>query len=322
MTLVLENISKSFCNRSLTDLFFRRQKKVTVLKEICLTAYPGEVLALLGPNGAGKTTLLKILASLIEPDSGRAMAGDLNISREPEKAKEIIGFVNTNDRSFYWRLTVQQNLEFFARLHNLSSHSLKRRVAHSLNIVGLADKASVTFATLSAGQRQKLAIARALLNDSSILLFDEPTNSLDPTSSKALLQFVRQELVDTQQKTVIWCTHLLHEAEKISDRFAFLHHGKIIHMGKKEDLQQTLKILPQYTLVTDKSIPQGCETNIKITESTIKNGLHHTLILSPQEHIPGVLKMLLAQNIKVFEVQKSNQNLETIFNRLFGATSS
>ena len=317
MPLILENICKSFTTHRLKDFIFRRGKPVPILKNISLTAHPGEVLALLGPNGAGKTTLLKIIASLIEPDSGRAMIDEININAEPLRAKRRIGLVNTNDRSFYWRLSLSQNLEFFASLHNLNGKKGAERIKKCLKIVGLTTKKQVKFATLSAGQRQKLAIARALLGENDILLFDEPTNSLDPTSSKTLLTFVREELVDKQQKTVIWCSHLLQDAEQISDRFAFLHHGEIIHIGRKEALQDSLAIKPVTTLVTGQPITTTPEMKAEIIQSKVKKDKYHTQVKVDEAQIPLMLAHLQSERIDVFACHSSKQNIAEIFDHLF-----
>lgn len=318
MPLILKQIYKTFRPQSLKDFILRRHREVHVLKDINLSAHPGEVLALLGPNGAGKTTLLKILASLIEPDSGTAAIDDCDIVQNPEEARKRIGLVNTNDRSFYWRLTVRQNLEFFASLHNLTPQKIERRIQGNLHTVGLLEKANHRFSTLSAGQRQKLAIARALLGDCDTLLFDEPTNSLDPTSSKALLKFVRKELVETQQKTVIWCTHLLHEAEKISDRFAFLHHGRIIHVGKKEELQDTLGIRPQYTLITDQPVTAANGCDFEVIRQERKGQYHRTTMLINPQQVPVLLTKVQEHHVKIFECHQSKQNIDEIFEHLFG----
>lgn len=317
--IILQNVSKNFQIRSLRNLLPGGVKKIIpALKNVDLSASSGEILALLGPNGAGKTTLLKILASLIEPDSGTVMAGKCNVIAQPEMAKERIGLVNTNDRSFYWRLTVKQNLEFFGSLYNQSKPTAWKKIRDNLEIVGLTDKADARVDTLSAGQRQKLAIVRALLGDSDILLFDEPTNSLDPTSARALLHFVREELADRQQKTVIWCTHLLYEAEKISDRFAFLHHGEIIHVGKKEELHSTLHIMPQYIIVTNQPISSTTNPSWEITHQEFKHEQYHTTILIDQQEVPALISHLHDNRTKVFECCKSNQKIEDIFDHLFG----
>lgn len=318
MPLILEQINKTFHAQSIKNVLLRRRVQATqVLQDISLKAYPGEVLGLLGPNGAGKTTLLKIIASLIEPDSGRIMVDQHDINENPEQAKKQIGLVNTNDRSFYWRLTVRQNMEFFAALYNLNQNKTRTRIKNNLQTVGLNTKSDALFSTLSAGQRQKLAIARALLGNSDILLFDEPTNSLDPTSARGLLKFVRDELANHQQKTIIWCTHLLHEAETISDRFAFLHHGRILHLGQKAQLQQQLGLRPQYWLVSDQQLPDFDNQPFELISTEFKDGKYHSSVLIAEEDIPPLLNSLLTKGINLFEVQKSNQGIADIFDHLF-----
>ena len=217
----LENISKTFTERSWQSLFQLKQvKKVKALQSVSLTIKPGEIFGLLGPNGAGKTTLIKILATLILPDSGKASIGGFDLVANPQDVRSLIGLVNANERSFYWRLTGRQNLDFFAALWNLDKIEKAERIGNVLDRVGLAHKADTPFMKFSTGQQQRLALARALLPDPKILLMDEPTRSLDPVVAAMLRKFARDELVGKQGKTILWCTHNLAEARDVCHRLA------------------------------------------------------------------------------------------------------
>jgi ABC-2 type transport system ATP-binding protein len=203
------------------------RRTVTALDGLDLQVGRGRVSCLLGPNGAGKTTLLKILATLVLPDGGRAQVEGRDVVREPARAKAAVGLAVGDERSFYWRLTGRQNLEFFAALHGLRGGPRDRRVSELLKLAGLDEAADLRFNGYSTGMRQMLAFARALLADASILLVDEPTRSLDPQAADRVRSFLRAELAGRQGKTILWATHDLGEAADCADDLAVISHGRI-----------------------------------------------------------------------------------------------
>ena len=203
------------------------RRTVTALDGLDFEVGHGRVFCLLGPNGAGKTTLIKILATLVLPDSGRAFVGGHDVAREPGPAKGAVGYAINDERSFYWRLTGRQNLEFFAELYGLRGRARGRRVDELLRIAGLDEAADLRFNSYSTGMRQMLSFARALLADAVILLVDEPTRSLDPQAADKVRSFLRDELARRQGKTVLWATHDLGEAADWADDIAVISRGRI-----------------------------------------------------------------------------------------------
>jgi ABC-2 type transport system ATP-binding protein len=216
------------------DLIFHPflQEKMVALEDVSLSIGKGELFGLLGPNGAGKTTLLKILATLVLPDKGRVMVNGYDVEKKPAQVRRSMGFVVSEERSFYWRLTGRQNLDFFSSLNNIGRRMAPERIENVLGITGLSRDADRMFKDYSAGMKQRLAIARSLLPDPEILLMDEPTRSLDPSAARNMRDFVREELVARRGKTVCLSTHNLHEAEEICSRIAILHRGKILACDK------------------------------------------------------------------------------------------
>jgi ABC-2 type transport system ATP-binding protein len=232
----LHNISKTFTERNWKTFLFRKPFQTLALDNISLTVEKGEIMGLLGPNGAGKTTLIKILSTLVTPDSGNGTISGLSLTTQSLAIRNTIGMVSTNDRTFYWRLTGRENLDFFATLYNLHSSSKKNRIDKVLQLTDMVDKADSRFMSYSSGQKQRLSIARALLAEPEVLLMDEATTSLDPIATRKLLIFTKEILAKQEQKTIIWCTHNLHEAEDICDRVTILHRGKIFFSGKLNDI--------------------------------------------------------------------------------------
>ena len=310
-----EGISKSFYLRSWRTLLLRRSPKcVGALSDVSLSVGRGEVLGLLGPNGAGKTTLIKILATLIMPDDGSASLSGCDVAQSPELVRAKIGLVNTNERSFYWRLTGKQNLNFFAKLYNLHGKGQRQRVHELLDLVDLVDKSNTPFMTYSTGQRQRLAIARSLLSEPEVLLFDEPTSSLDPVGSADLIKFVRHELVGECKKTVIWCTHDLNEAEKVSDKIVIINQGKVVIQGAlkqvKEHLTKTSVCRIEVRNCTEDFV-SGLAHNVNF----IKHGTNKAVIEATiaVDKVPQLIEDLVNNDADVYSCTMIEPTLEEIF---------
>ncbi len=314
----LNNISKSFTEHTWQTLFrLKKPKKVTALQSVSLTIKPGEIFGLLGPNGAGKTTLIKILATLILPDSGKASIGGFDLVANPQDVRPLIGLVNANERSFYWRLTGRQNLDFFAALWNLDKIEKKERIGNVLDRMGLTHKADSLFMKYSSGQQQRLALARALLSDPKILLMDEPTRSLDPVVAARLRKFVRDELAGKQGKTILWCTHNLTEARDVCHRLAIIHEGRIMASGSLEDMQALNTQENHYQI---KINSQGYDMWKTIGVSPIRtaqnNGIMEFEIKEKEEHIPALMNRLVNAGVKVYACKEKEPDLERIFENL------
>ena len=213
------------------------------LNAVNLAVQPGELFGLLGPNGAGKTTLIKLLCTLIAPTSGEALVNGYPLNREYD-VKSSVGLMTSDDRSFYWRLTGRQNLEFFAHLHHIPEEKIRLRVEETLEIADLGSYADRRFNTYSSGMRQRLAIARAILHKPSILFLDEPTRGLDPETTVRLHDLIRKDLVERNGATVFLTTHDLVEAEILCDRVALMKQGHIIAVGTIPELRSETKAEP------------------------------------------------------------------------------
>jgi ABC-2 type transport system ATP-binding protein len=209
----------------------KRYGPFTAVDDVSFRAEKGEILGLLGPNGAGKTTLLKILSCLIIQSRGAARINGYNTLREEMKVKTSVGFVTSDERSFYWRLSGRENLRFFASLYNLPPAAARRRCQELLDRLDLGGKADQAFMTYSSGMKQRMAVARALLHDPPVLFMDEPTRSLDPLAAKHLRALVSETLCRKEGKTILLATHNLNEAEEICSRIAILHRARIRRMG-------------------------------------------------------------------------------------------
>ena len=233
----VENLYKKFPSEF--SLFRKKEGKKEVLRNINFSVKRGEIFCIVGPNGAGKTTLIKILCGLILPDSGKAYVNGYNVVEEEYEVKSSIGLVTGYERSFYWRLTGRQNLEFFGKLYEISGGNLKKKIDYLADLLDMTDELDKRFQKCSSGFQQRIAIARALLQNPEILFMDEPTRSLDPAAAKSLRIFIKQKLSREANKTVFFATHDLLEAEFLADRIALINKGEILICGSVEELKET-----------------------------------------------------------------------------------
>ena len=242
--LVIEHVTKSFPTvfglPSLLKYAGRPPRRIA-LHDINLTVQRGELLGLLGPNGAGKTTLLKVMATLTIPDSGRILLDGIDIAKDPMAAKSRVGLCTSEERSFYFRLTARENLQFFGALTGLRGKTLRDRIVEVSRFVGLESSLDRRFAEYSSGMRQRLTVARALLSDPRVVFLDEPTRAVDPVHAEKIRELIRERLVNELGKTVIVATNVLDEAWSICDRVAVLSEGRIAKVGAP----RTLHHVPQ-----------------------------------------------------------------------------
>ena len=193
---------------------------------------PGEVFGLLGANGAGKTTTLRMLATILRPSGGTARVAGHDVVEQPEEVRKNLGFYSSST-ALYPRLTARETLEFFARINRFPSERVHGRVDELIDRFGIAAYADVRVEKLSSGMKQKVSIARTVAHDPPILVFDEPSVGLDVMSALEMQAVIRA--LRDEGKTIIFSTHVMSEAEKLCDRIAILHRGRILALGTLED---------------------------------------------------------------------------------------
>lgn len=312
-----ENVFKTFSTRTFKNTLLRRPiNQVVALKDVSLSIAQAQVFGLLGSNGAGKTTLIKLIAGLISPDEGQLKLFGQTVDEDRlDIILSYVGLVTNNERTFYWRLTGRQNLDFFGTLYNLPSQERKKTLDQLLVQMELEDIADRPFMTYSMGQKQRFAIARALLNNPRILLFDEATTNLDPLSTKRLLRFVRDVLVGEKQHTILWCTHNLAEAEKVCDNIAIVHKGRIISQGSLSELQARCSKTSQFSIIVE-NWHTTLAAQLAMPPEVVEAQGHDTsklIFACPEDMIPTILRELLANQVNVFQCTPNNLQLEDIF---------
>ena len=208
-----------------------KQGSIRALDGVSLRVGHGSIFGLLGTNGAGKTTLIKIIFNLLIPTSGSVQVLGQDPLHHGRAVRSRMGMVNSEERSFYWRISGRRNLEFFAALHDMDHGSTSRRIEELGELTGISEFLDVPFSDYSSGMRQKTAVARALLHDPEVLLLDEPTHSLSPEAAYPLQDFIRDELVGKRGKTVFLATQDMNEAERMCDDVGVLHRGRLLYLG-------------------------------------------------------------------------------------------
>ena len=209
--------------------------KFVALDGISLKAEPGQIYGLLGPNGAGKTTALRILSTILQPTSGTAKINGFDVVTQPELVRHQIGFVS-NNTAVYDRMTAWEMVEYFGKLYGLKGEELHQRMEDIFARLSMQDIRDLLGAKMSTGMKQKVSIARALVHNPPVLIFDEATVGLDVLVARSLLETVSQ--LRDQGKCIIFSTHIMREAERLCDRIAIMYRGQFLAEGKLHELRE------------------------------------------------------------------------------------
>jgi sodium transport system ATP-binding protein len=221
--------------RGLTKTF--RDKKrgdIRAAENISILVVPGQIYGLLGANGAGKTTTLRMLATLLQPTSGTARVAGFDVLTEPQKVRANVGFLAAST-ALYGRLTARETLEYFGRLNGIAASEIKARtgkLADALDMHDFLDRRCEKFST---GMKQKTSIARTLIHDPAVMIFDEPTLGLDIMAARTIVKFVRE--CRARGKTVVYSTHIMSEVEKLCDVIGIIHDGRLLAEGTLAELR-------------------------------------------------------------------------------------
>ncbi|MDD5567520.1 MAG: ATP-binding cassette domain-containing protein [Patescibacteria group bacterium] len=213
----------------------------TAVDNVTLETCAGEVFGLLGPNGAGKTTTIRVIATVLQATSGTAEVAGFDIAKQPEQVRQNIG-VLTTEIGVYERFTGRENLRYFGELYGLAGEKLKNRINELIDLLDMRDFADKRSGKYSTGMKQKLAIARSVIHDPKVIIFDEPTAGLDVLASQTVMRFIQR--VRGEGRLVILSTHEMADAEKLCDRVAIMHKGRIIAVD-------TVAAIKQHTRAVD-----------------------------------------------------------------------
>jgi ABC-2 type transport system ATP-binding protein len=290
--------------------------ELIAVNDMSLEVPAGSIFGLLGPNGAGKSTTTRILSTLLKPTSGTAVVAGHDIHEEPVKIREITGVLPEEaNHTIYEAMSAYENLEYFAKLYGMAEEAIGPAIQELLEFMELWDRRFDLAGELSTGNRQRLALCRALLHKPTILLLDEPTAALDPIASKRVRELILS-LSRKYKQTFFINSHNLSEVQRMCDRIAIIDEGKILLSGNTEELRSTLHAQQNYRLLIrgDVSTAESVMTNlnyVKSYESEVD-----TIILEiedPMDNNAKLLRALLDAGVNVIELAEDEATLEDLY---------
>lgn len=213
---------------------FKGAKTIKAVDNISFECVPGRIFGLIGPNGAGKTTTLRMIATMLKPSSGSISVAGYDTRLEPQKVRENIGFM-TGQTALYDRLTPTEMVRYMGQLHGMDEASIRQRREEIFELLGISDFADRRIGRLSSGMKQKTSIARTIIHDSDVMVFDEPTEGLDVMTSRAIVDLIRSCRDDG--KTVIFSTHRMGEVKLLCDDIAIIHDGRLFYCGSRTEFE-------------------------------------------------------------------------------------
>jgi ABC-2 type transport system ATP-binding protein len=307
--------------KTYTGVIRRKPKEVIALEDVNFSVQSGELFGLLGPNGAGKTTLTKILATVLLPTNGKASVLGHDVVNDYAGLRPRIGIVFGGERGLYWRLSGWDNAQYFADLYQVPQHVSKERIPELLELVGLTERVHERVEGYSRGMKQRLHIARGLINDPEVIFLDEPTIGLDPVAARELRQVIRG--LKDAGKTVFLTSHYMFEVDALCDRVAVLNKGKVVTVdtpGALKDLVADLEVVelecfgvPQELVDNLRQHPYVEAVNIQVQEQ-----VQVLQIQAPEgsQHVQEFLNIL--EGVRIRKVTTRQPTLEDAYIKLVG----
>jgi ABC-2 type transport system ATP-binding protein len=304
--------------RGLRDTF-RRPVFDTALAGLDLTIEEGEIFGLLGPNGAGKTTLIKIICGLIIQDSGEVRIAGVDVD-EGAVARRALGVVYGDERSFHWRLSVRDNLRFFARLYRIPPKGIDARIDDLIRLVGLEDAADRKMLGFSSGMKQRASIARGLLNDPSVVLMDEPTRMLDPIGSFELHSLIRERIA-AAGRTVLVATNLMAEAESLCDRLLLIDRGRPVLSGTVDEFRAALRPETVYRFLVEGDCGpvvddlKGVKGVREVRVEAQRQEAAELVVMydGRVRALPAIIRLLVDNDLEIVTCLKEDVSLDQVF---------
>jgi len=320
----VEHLSKTFTTKE-RKKGQKRKKTVNALRDVNLEVLDGENFGLLGPNGAGKTTLIKCLTTLLLPTSGAAFVNGYSVLDDEDSVRASLGCMLMGDRGLYWKLTGRENLDYFGALYHVPRPERKKRIEYLIDLLKLGDFSDRTVETYSSGQRMIVAFAKSLVNDAPILFLDEPTVTMDVPTARELRRIVKD--LNDHGKTILYTTHLMHEAEELCDRVAIIDHGEIIALGTPRELKDSLGhedvvslegIFPDATVSRLRAVPGVLEVAVS-AEDDGRSKLD-VMVENSRAMLPRIIEAVTGQGSTVEEIRPKEITLEDVFVAKTGRT--
>jgi ABC-2 type transport system ATP-binding protein len=317
--------------RGVRRVYKVKPKPVVALDGVDLQVEPGELFGLLGPNGAGKTTLIKVLTTLLLPTSGTAHVFGFDVARQTRELRRIMNIVSGGEQSGYGLLHVREQLWMFSQFYGLAVRDGWKRVDELIEAVGLTEQSNQKVSSLSTGERQKLNLARGLLNDPWILFLDEPTLGLDVSAARAVRELVQNWQKAVDGRTILLTSHYMAEVDELCDRLAIVDRGRILAIGTSAELKRRVQSESIFVLEVDR-LPGGTAALARVpgvlsavqpTASDLgaaadRQTVSVKLTLADDAALAGVVSELGRLGASIVALAKSEPTLEDVFVELVG----
>jgi ABC-2 type transport system ATP-binding protein len=315
--IVAEHLGKIFTTTKGT--FRRKKTQVVAVKDVSFEVDYGELFGLVGPNGAGKTTTIKMLTTMLIPTSGKATVLGYDVEKDVTKLRSKIGIVLGGERGLYTRVNAIDNLRYFADLYGVPPSVRDKRIKELLEFMGLSERAHDRVETYSKGMKQRLHLARGLINDPQLIFLDEPTIGLDPEIARDTRDMIRRLIQGG--KTILLTTHYMFEADELCRRVGVIRKGEIVALdtpsGLKKYVMDTSVVEIEAFGITDKEVTRFKETSgVLAVSADLSENKQVLKIQTPKgsELISEVQEIL--KNSKIYDIKIKEPTLEDAYLRL------
>ncbi|EST51571.1 ABC transporter [Brevibacillus panacihumi W25] len=327
--LIVNDVSKIYRTKQRLGWFKSEWQENIAVNNLSFKVEPGQIVGLLGINGAGKTTTIKMCSTLLEPSSGTIFVDGMDIVKNDKKVKSIVNMIAGGERMLYWKLTAKENLRYFGSLYGLKEAELDHRITSLLREVGLDIKSNIPVEQFSKGMKQRLQIARGLINNPKYLFLDEPTLGLDASIAKHLRNYVK-ELAKEKGKAIILTSHYMKEVEELCDEVLIIDKGSLVMQDKPERL--TNLFFKENTLkITVSEIPDSLHTKLNNEISQNKgtwqiqstdDDEYDLIIKSEKDMTNSIVSLLAYHNLRILNIVSEKPSLEDVILLMSERTSA
>src|SRR5690349_14809054 len=308
-----------------TTGLIKRYPGTVAVAGLDLDVAQGEIFGLVGPNGAGKTTTLRILATLLKPTSGEAEVAGINVRRNPDAVRRVLGFM-PDVFGVYDDMKVWEYLDFFARCYGIGAAARRRMIGDLLELVDLADKRDAYVQTLSRGMQQRLCLAHTLVHDPDVLLLDEPASGLDPRARVELRELLRE--LRALGKTIVISSHILPELEELCTAVAIVDHGQVLAQGRVADIERRLRFgaVLRVRILTGRDVDEARNhfaADPRVASATLlDDGQIELGFRGDDEAAAQLLAAAVGAGIRITSFARAASDLEELFHQVTSATGA
>lgn len=292
-----EEVRKSY------GMFLRRKE---VLRGVSLEIEEGEIYGIIGPNGSGKTTLVSILSTILRADSGRVRILGMDVEREKKRIRSVIN-ISSGNPNFLWSMTAEENLRYFGMSYGMGGEELRRRIDELLELLELQKHRNTRFDEMSTGTKQRLSLAKSLINRPRVLFLDEPTTGLDPDIALRIRETIKR-VHEEEGMTVLLTTHYMKEAEMLCERLSFLRNGVVELEGKPSEFKRRFRNL-EYALIRF----EGELKDLDLDGCLVGDG---EIRIHDVDRLGEILQKLSSSGLRIRDVRIKEVDLEDVFIQL------